>query len=116
MNKMVVITRKEQAFGFKLAGVEAIGVDDYETAQRLINSWLNKKEKILLAIDDGLFSQFDKRLADRIYASHDMHLVTIPDGPVADAGAAHKQGIFDMIRHATGVQIRFKGEMDGKNS
>ena len=115
MNKMIVITRKEQALGFKLAGVDAIGVDDYETAQRLVASWLNNKEQILLAIDDGLFSQFDQLLVKRVHASDDLHLVTIPDGPVADAGALHKQRIYDMIRHATGVQIRFKGEMDGTN-
>ncbi|MDP2965298.1 MAG: V-type ATP synthase subunit F [Pelolinea sp.] len=113
MNKMVVITRKDQAHGFKLAGVDAIGVDDIETVHRIITAWLNKKEQILLAIDDGLFSQLDKVLVKRMYASNDMHLVTIPDGPISDAGASHKQSIYDMIRHATGVQIRFKGEMDG---
>jgi vacuolar-type H+-ATPase subunit F/Vma7 len=116
MNRMVVITRKDQAHGFKLAGVDAIGVDDVETVHQIISTWLNKKEQILLAIDDGLFSQLDKALVKRLYASDDMHLVTIPDGPVSSAGAPHKQVIYDMIRHATGVQIRFKGEMDGTKS
>ncbi len=116
MNRLVVITRKDQAHGFKLAGVDAIGVDDVETIHRIITSWLNKKEQILLAIDDGLFSRLDKALVKRIYASSEMHLVTIPDGPVSGAEASHKQVIYDMIRHATGVQIRFKGEMDGTNS
>jgi vacuolar-type H+-ATPase subunit F/Vma7 len=114
MNKMVVITRKDQAHGFMLAGVDAIGVDDGESASRIITAWLNKKEQILLAIDDGLFSQLDSALVKRMYASNDMHLVTLPDGPVSGAGASHKQSIYDMIRHATGVQIRFKGEMDGR--
>ena len=91
-------------------------MDDFETAEQLVTSWLNNREQILLAIDDGLFSNFDPHLAKKIYASNDLHLVTIPDGPVADAGALHKQRIYDMIRHATGVQIRFKGEMDGTKS
>lgn len=116
MNKMIVITKKDQALGFKLAGVDVIGVDDIETAEGLITTWLNKKEAILLAIDDGLFSQFNKALVKRIYESDEMNLVTIPDGPVSDAGALHKKSIYDMIRHATGVQIRFKGESDGTNS
>lgn len=113
MNRMVVITRKDQAHGFKLAGVDAIGVDDIETIHQAITSWLNKNEQILLAIDDGLFSQLDKALVKRVYDSRDMQLVTIPDGPVSGAGSSHKQSIYDMIRHATGVQIRFKGEMNG---
>lgn len=116
MNRMVIITQKDQAHGFKLAGVDAIGVDDVETVHQIIMSWLNKSEQILLAIDDGLFSQLDKALVKRIYASNNMHLVTIPDGPVSGAGTSHKQSIYDMIRHATGVQIRFKGEMDGTKS
>lgn len=116
MNRMVVITRKDQAHGFKLAGVDAVGVDDVEEVHQIITAWLNKKEQILLAIDDGLFSQLDKALVKRVYASHEIQLVTIPDGPVSGAWVSHRQGIYDMIRHATGAQIRFKGEMDGTKS
>jgi len=42
-----------------------------------------------------------------------MLLVTIPDGPVSGAEVSRKQRIYEMIRHATGVKIRFKGEGNG---
>jgi hypothetical protein len=42
-----------------------------------------------------------------------MLLVTIPDGPVSLAERQRQQRIFDTIRHATGVPIRFKGEKNG---
>lgn len=113
MNKMVVLTKSDQVDGFRLAGVDAIGVDDSEAVENMITSWLNKKEEIMLALDDGLFSLLSSDLIKRIYASNEMLLVTIPDKPVSGGEKNRKQQIYEMIRHATGVQIRFKGESNG---
>ena len=113
MNKMIVLTKSDQVDGFRLAGVDAIGVDDPETLENMITSWLTKKEEVLLALDDGLFSQLSQQLVKRIYDSNEMLLVTIPDKPVSGGEKMRKQQIFEMIRHATGVQIRFKGEGNG---
>jgi len=113
MNKMIILTRTEYLDGFRLAGVDVIGVDDVETVERLILSWLKKKEKVLLAINDDLFSQLAPNFIKQIYASDEMLLVTIPDKPVSEGEKARNKQIYDMIRHATGVQIHFKGEVNG---
>ena len=112
MKKLVVVTTTDQVKGFRLAGINAIGVDDEETAHQLISSWLNNKEELLLAVDDSLFSKLGKEMIDRIYDSENMLLVTIPDGPVYSAETSRKHRIFEMIRHATGTQIKFKGEIN----
>ena len=114
MKKLVVVTKLDQVNGFRLAGVDAIGVNDIDAVRRLIESWLTDKEKILLALDDSLFSELGEDLIDKIYNSNDMVLVTIPSGPVSGAEVSRKQRIYEMIRHATGVQIKFKGEGNGK--
>ena len=114
MKKLVVVTKLDQVNGFRLAGVNAIGVNDIGAVRRLVASWLTDKEEILLALDDSLFSKLGKDLIDKIYGSNDMLLVTIPDGPVSGAEVSRKQRIYEMIRHATGVQIKFKGEGIGK--
>jgi len=57
MNKMVVLTKSDQVDGFRLAGVDAIGVDDIEAVENMIKTWLGKKEAVLLALDDDLFSE-----------------------------------------------------------
>jgi len=113
MNKMVVLTKSDQVDGFRLAGVDAIGVDDVLTLKNMIKSWLAKREEILLALDDDLFSMLDEDLRKRIYASDEMLLVTIPDKVVPESDRSRKRRIYEMIRHATGVQIRFKGESNG---
>jgi len=113
MKKLVVVTKLGQMNGYRLAGIDAIGVSDIDEAQRLIVSWLKDKEEILLAMDDSLFSKLGEDLISKIYSSNDMLLVTIPDGPVSSAEVSRKQRIYEMIRHATGVKIRFKGEGNG---
>lgn len=113
MNRMVVITRSDQASGYRMAGVDAIGVENAEGAQVQVTALLNKKEALLLAIDDGLFAQLPRLLVNRIYAAPQVQLVTLPEAPGGNAGGSGRQGIYDMIRHATGVQIHFKGEAHG---
>jgi vacuolar-type H+-ATPase subunit F/Vma7 len=113
MRKLVVVTKLGQVNGYRLAGVDAIGVNDIDAVQSLIASWLTNKEEILLALDDSLFSNLSQNLINKIYDSNDLLLVTIPDGPVSGAEVSRKKRIYEMIRHATGVQIRFKGESNG---
>lgn len=113
MRRLVVMVRPDQVNGYRLAGLEAFGVDDPDTVASVIASWLDNKEEILLALGDSLFLFLGKGLVKRIYSSNDMLLVTIPDGPVSLGEEPGQQRIFDAIRHATGVQIRFKGEIDG---
>ncbi len=113
MRKLVVVTKFDQVSGFRLAGINAIGVDHIQDVNELILSWLKNKDEILLALDDSFIQNLDPKLINQVYASDEMLLVTIPDGPVSGAEASRKKRIFEMIRHATGAQIRFKGETHG---
>lgn len=116
MIRLVVMVRPDQVNGYRLAGLEAFGADDPETTSRIIGSWLDKKDKILLALGDSIFTMMAEDLVKRIYASDDILLVTIPDGSVSAAENPRQQRIFDAIRHATGVQIKFKGDISGKET
>jgi len=113
MRRLMVVTKFDQVQGFRLAGISAIGVDHIQDVNELISTWLKNKDEILLALDDSLYVQLDERLISQIHASDDMLIVTIPDGPVTGAEASRKGRIYDMIRHATGAQFRFKGESHG---
>jgi vacuolar-type H+-ATPase subunit F/Vma7 len=113
MKKLIIVSTTDQVKGFRLAGINAIGVDDVVTVEQLVSSWLKNKEEILLAIDDSLFSKISQNLTDQIYHSEHMLLVTIPDGPISCAETSRKHKVFEMIRHATGTQIHFKGESNG---
>lgn len=113
MKKLVVVTKLDQVNGFRLAGVNAIGAGHIQDVNHMIRTWLTDKEEILLALADSFFIGLDPKLVDEIYHSEYMLIVTIPDGPVSGAEAVRKGRIYEMIRHATGAQIRFKGETHG---
>ena len=116
MRRLVVIVQPDQVNGYRLAGLEALAVDDPDLAAAIITPWLEKGEEILLAMGESVYQLLSQNLADRIHASSHMLLVTIPDGQIRQSENRGQQRIFDAIRHANGVQIRFKGEIDGKKS
>lgn len=114
MNKLVVVTRMDQLNGFRLAGVDAIGVDDPDTLTRMVSSWLNNKEHLLLALDDSLFTLLPPELVKRLHTSEELLLVTLPNLSRTSSGQSRARSVYDIIRHATGQEIRFKGEHNGK--
>jgi len=111
--KLLIITRPDLSDGFRVTGVDTIGVENVATATKLLSDLLNKKEEILVALDDGIFAKLDKNLIKRMYDEEFFYLVTIPDGPMRGGEQSRQERNFDMIRHATGIKIKFKGENNG---
>ncbi len=116
MRKLVVMVSPDQVNGYRLAGLEAYGVDDAELASSVIGTWLDKNDDMLLALAESVYKILDKNLIDRIHTSNKLLLVTIPDTPVSQLSEKGQKEVFDAIRHATGVNMRFKGEANGTKS
>jgi len=114
MSRLLVITRSSLVPGFQLAGVDAYGVEDVETAQELISGWMEAGETGLIAIDDGLLTRMDSTLVHRLEASEHLPFLAIPGGGPLGPEAFRRYRIAEMIRRAIGVHITFKGEeMEG---
>lgn len=110
MSRLLVITRPSLVYGFQLAGVEAFSAEDVETAQELIESWLEAGEAGLLAIDDGLLAHLDPVLLKRLESSENLPVLAIPGGEPMGAEVSRRHRIAEMIRRAIGFHITFKGE------
>lgn len=110
MSQLFVVTRPVLAPGFQLAGVDAHGVEDVESAQELIDKWLVVGEVGLLAIDDGLLAQMDQAFLKRLAASEHLPYLAIPGGQPLGPEASQRHRIAALIRRAVGVHITFKGE------
>jgi len=110
MSRLLVITRPALVKGFQLSGVEAYGAEDVESAQALIDGWMQSDEVNLLAIDDGLYERMDPGFLNRLEAAENLPYLTIPGGQPLGAEAARKFRIAQMIRRAIGFHITFKGE------
>jgi vacuolar-type H+-ATPase subunit F/Vma7 len=110
MSRLVIITRPALVAGFQLAGVDAHGVEDVETAQEMIASLLEASEAGLLAIDDGLLEHMDPTLIKSLEDSEQLHYLEIPGGRPLGPEVSRRHRISEMIRRAIGFHITFKGE------
>jgi vacuolar-type H+-ATPase subunit F/Vma7 len=116
MSQLFVITRPGLVPGFQLAGVDAHGAQDVETAQELISKWLDSGEEGLIAIDDGLLEHMDARFLKRLASSETMFHLPIPGGKPLGPEASQRSRITALIRKAIGFHITFKGEEEGGES
>lgn len=110
MSRLIVVTRPALVTGFQLAGVDAYGADDVETAQELINGWLEAGEVGLLAIDDGLLVHMDPAFVKHLDSCDQLPYLAIPGGQSLGPEASRRYRIAEMIRRAIGFHVTFKGE------
>lgn len=110
--RLLVLTRPALVPGFHLAGVEAFGAEDIETAQELVAAWLDSGEVALLAIDDGLMAGMSPKIVSRMQASESLFHMVIPGGRALGVEATRRYRIAQTIRRAIGFHISFKGEED----
>jgi len=110
MSRLLVITRPTLLPGFYLAGVDAYGAEDVESAQEMIETWLENGETGLLAIDDGIFERLEPALVKRMDACEPMPYLVIPGGSALGAEASRRQRIALALRRAIGFHITFKDE------
>lgn len=109
MSSLLIITRPSLVAGFHLAGVEAWAPEDVEGAQELISNWLDSSEVNLLAIDDGVLEKMDANLIKRLETSPNLYYISIPGGEALGPEASRWHRITELIRHAVGFHITFKG-------
>ena len=110
MSRLFVLTRPDLVTGFQLAGVDAYSAEDIETAQELIESWMDANEEGLLAIDDGLLERMEPGFRRRLESDEKILFMAIPGGVALGPEASRKHKIAEMIRRSIGFHITFKGE------
>ncbi len=110
MSRLLVITRPHLVDGFRLAGVEAFAAEDVETAQELIESWVEAGESGLVAIDDAYLEHINPMVIRRLEASDQLDYLAIPGGEPLGPAISRRQRLAQQIRRAIGFHITFKGE------
>jgi vacuolar-type H+-ATPase subunit F/Vma7 len=113
MSQLFVVTRPALVPGFQLAGVDAHGVEDVETAQEMIEKWMATGEAGLLAIDDGLLAHMNAAFLKRLASSEHLLYLAIPGGEPLGLEVSQRHRIAALIRRAIGFHISFKGEEEG---
>ena len=108
MSRLLIITRNPYVPGFELAGVNAFGVDDVETAEELIAELLAATDTALLAIDDGILAEISPELRRRLDAAEHLPYISIPGGEPLGPESTRRYQLAEMIRRAIGFHVVFK--------
>lgn len=109
MSRLFILTREELALGFHLAGIDARGVRDVETAQEIIGNWLDRGEAGLLALDDGLLARMESTFVERLDNTIDLPYIIIPSGEPLGEEFSRQYRITQLIRRTVGIHISFTG-------
>jgi vacuolar-type H+-ATPase subunit F/Vma7 len=112
MSRLLIITHPSLVAGFQIAGVEAVGAEDPDTAAEIALEMIAEQESGLLAIDSSLLENMDRGMRERLQSAKHLPILAIPGGEPLGMGASRRARIVEMIRQAIGFHMTFKRRTD----
>lgn len=108
MYKVMVVTDSESADGFRLAGVDVIGLTADDDQSAVISELLNDDSIGVLAVNQSFVDHLDERLRVRLEQSNRPVAVFIPAGRQEVGGAQKREYVARLIRRAIGFDIKLR--------
>jgi V/A-type H+-transporting ATPase subunit F len=78
MYKFVVVTDRDRASGFRLAGVDVLEAETIDEARKVIPPLLYKDDIGIVAVNEEFMLSLDEKLMDRIEKMHRPLIIPIP--------------------------------------
>ncbi|MFA6226530.1 MAG: V-type ATP synthase subunit F [Methanoregula sp.] len=105
MYKFVVVTDRDRASGFRLAGVEVLEAGTLDEARKVIPPLLYKDDIGIVAVNEEFMLTLDEKLMDKIEKMHRPLIIPIPSkSRVVD----RRTYIERLLRKAIGYNIVLK--------
>jgi V/A-type H+-transporting ATPase subunit F len=108
MYKLVVITNKESADGYRLAGVEVLGVESPEEAKKQLLYALSDDKAGVIALDEEFMVALDEFTQAKIEKLYRPVVLPIPSVAAAEISRAEQPYLAEFIRRAIGFQINLQ--------
>jgi V/A-type H+/Na+-transporting ATPase subunit F len=105
MYKFVVVTDRDRASGFRLAGVEVLEAGTMEEARKVIPPLLYKDDIGIVAVNEEFMLSLDEKLMDRIEKMHRPLIIPIPS---KSREVDRRTYIERLLRKAIGYNIVLK--------
>jgi len=78
MYKFVIVTDRDRASGFRLAGVEVLEADTSDEAKKVIAPLLYRDDIGIVAVNEEYMLSLDEKLMDRIEKMHRPLIIPVP--------------------------------------
>jgi V/A-type H+-transporting ATPase subunit F len=102
MYKFVVVTDRDTAAGFRLAGVEAFEASGPDDAKAIITSLIHKDDTGIVAVNEDFLTLLDKKLMDRLEKLPRPLIIAIPS---RSKGISRTSYIERLLRKAIGYNV-----------
>jgi V/A-type H+-transporting ATPase subunit F len=102
MHKFVVVTDRDSAAGFRLAGVDAFEAAGPDEAKDIIASLVRKEDTGIVAVSEDLLTLLDEKLRDRLERLHRPIIIPIPS---RSKGVDRRSYIERLLRKAIGYNV-----------
>jgi V/A-type H+-transporting ATPase subunit F len=105
MYKFVVVTDRDRASGFRLAGVDVLEAGTMDEARKVIPPLLYKDDIGIVAVNEEFMLSLDEKLMDRIEKMHRPLIIPIPS---KSREVDRRTYIERLLRKAIGYNIVLK--------
>ena len=105
MYKFVIVTDRDRASGFRLAGVEVLESGSLDEARKVIPPLLYKDDIGIVAVNEEFMLSLDEKLMDRIEKMHRPLIIPIPS---KSREVDRRTYIERLLRKAIGYNIVLK--------
>jgi V/A-type H+-transporting ATPase subunit F len=105
MYKFVIVTDRDRASGFRLAGAEVIEAGSMDEARTVIPPLLYKDDIGIVAVNEEFMLSLDEKLMDRIEKMHRPLIIPIPS---KSREVDRRTYIERLLRKAIGYNIVLK--------
>ncbi len=102
MHKFVVVTDRDSAIGFRLAGVDVFEATGPQEARSIVSALEKKGESGIIAINEDMLNALDEKFREKLEKLHSPIVIPIPSRAV---GIDKRSYIERLLRKAIGYNI-----------
>ena len=109
MSRLLVLTTRDLAVGYRLAGATTVEVASTEQAAVVLEDLLAGEDGVI-AVHAPYFHALPRPLRRRLDALRRPLVVPLPAGTATDAAGDRRQRLLDLLQQAVGYEITFGDE------
>lgn len=109
MSRLLVLTTRELAAGYRLAGVSVLEVSSSEDAATQLEDLLEREDGVI-AVHAPFFHEFARPLRRRLDARLTPLVVPLPAGMTDAQAGDRRTRLLELLRQAVGYEITFGDE------
>lgn len=113
MSRLVVLTTRELAVGYRLAGAATVEVGSTVQTQTVLEELLDSEDGVI-AVHAPFFNALPRPMRRRLDTLRAPLVVALPGGTAAELVGERRQQLLELLRQAIGYEITFGDERAGR--